>query len=324
MKLFSRGLLAAAAGLATLGLTAGLAAPVDAKPRHRVVWDFRDAIPDAIEQTLDPAWAPAGANDPNCKLTKEHPNPVVLLHATSTAKWAYSAGAPYLANQGYCVYTFNYGNITPLPTFPAQGLADIEASAREVSRHVDRILRQTGAKKVDLVGWSQGGGLLPHYYINFLGGDKKVDKAIGLAPGNHGTTGDMLVYVRYFVPPLGEVGYRIFEWLFPAFAQQAQYHELVEKVYGKGDTRPGPHYTTIVSKYDEIATPYTNQFLEEGPNVTNILLQEDCAKDLSEHLSINWNPRAWHHVKNALTPSEATPVPCVQVDPFYPGMSGGR
>lgn len=308
--------------LSCLGLFAG-SATAGAAPQHPVVWDFRAAIPGAIEQTLDPSWAPPGANDPDCEVTEEHPNPVVLLHATSTAKWAYSAGAPYLANQGFCVYTFNYGNITPMETFPLQGLADIEVSAREVSRHIDRIMAETGAEKVDLVGWSQGGGMLPHYYINFLGGDKKVDNVIGIAPGNHGTTGDMLVYVRYFLPPLGEIGYKVFEWLFPAFAQQAQYHELVEKVYGDGDTRPGPHYTTIVSKYDEIATPHTNQLLD-GPNVTNILLQDECAKDLSEHLSINFSPRTWHHVANALSPQNATPVPCVQVDPFYPGMSDGR
>ncbi|MHC3004134.1 esterase/lipase family protein [Gordonia metallireducens] len=291
--------------------------------KYPVSWDFRSAIPNVLNQTLDANWSPPGANDPSCKLTKERPNPVILLNATATTQWAYSAGAPYLANRGYCVYTFNYGNITPIPSFPIQGLGDIERSAREVSRNIDQIMRRTGAKKVDLVGWSQGGGLLPHYYIDFLGGDKKVDKVIGIAPGNHGSTGDMLTYVRYFIPPFGPVGYDIFKALFPAFAQQAQYSDLVRKVYGNGDTKPGPHYTTIVTKYDEIATPFTNGFLE-GDNVTNILLQDDCPVDLSEHLSIAFSERAWRHVRNALTPAEATRVPCFQVDPFYPGMSEGR
>lgn len=294
-----------------------------AAPKHPVQWDFRAAIPKAVEAIADPTWSPAGANDPNCKLTPERPNPVVLLNATMTAQWAYTAGAPFLANNGYCVFTFNYGNTTPFETFPIQGVGDIEKSAREVSRKIDAILAKTGAKKVDLVGWSQGGGLLPHYYINFLGGDKKVDKAIGIAPGNHGATGDMLTYVRYFAPPLGPWGYEVFASILPAIAQQAQYSDLVEKVYRDGDTRPGPHYTTIVSKYDEIATPFTNQFLE-GDNVTNILLQDECKVDLSEHLSINFSERTWLHVRNALTPSEAKPVPCFQVDPFYPGMSEGK
>ncbi|TYQ01580.1 UNVERIFIED_ORG: alpha/beta hydrolase family protein [Gordonia westfalica J30] len=308
---------------AATGLSGAGTAEAAPSKKYPVSWDFRSAIPNVLNQTLDANWSPPGANDPSCKLTKERPNPVILLNATATTQWAYSAGAPYLANRGYCVYTFNYGNITPIPSFPIQGLGDIERSAREVSRNIDQIMRRTGAKKVDLVGWSQGGGLLPHYYIDFLGGDKKVDKVIGIAPGNHGSTGDMLTYVRYFIPPFGPVGYDIFKALFPAFAQQAQYSDLVRKVYGNGDTKPGPHYTTIVTKYDEIATPFTNGFLE-GDNVTNILLQDDCPVDLSEHLSIAFSERAWRHVRNALTPAEATRVPCFQVDPFYPGMSEGR
>ncbi|MGW0359504.1 esterase/lipase family protein [Nocardia nova] len=275
---------------------AAMAPNAGAEPSYPVQWDFRAAIPAMLDQTLDAHWHPAGANDPNCRLTPQHPNPVVLLNATATTQWAYNAGAPYLADNGYCVYTFNYGNITPLPSSPVQGLADIRSSAEEVARQVDRILNQTGAHKVDLVGWSQGGGLLPHYYIDFLGGDTKVDKMIGLAPGNHGSTGDMLTYVRYFIPPFGEMAYQIFAALLPAFAQQTQYSDLVQQVYGNGDTRPGPHYTTIVSKYDEIATPYTNGFLD-GPNVTNILLQDGCPQDLSEHLAIAYSERAWRYVK---------------------------
>lgn len=309
--------------VAALLAVVGMAPNAAAAPNHPVEWDFRAAIPKMLDQTLDAQWHPAGANDPDCRLTPQRPNPVILLNATATTQWAYNAGAPYLANNGYCVYTFNYGNITPMPSFPVQGLADVRASAAEISRQIDRIMAQTGAEKVDLVGWSQGGGLLPHYYIDFLGGDTKVDKMIGIAPGNHGSTGDMLTYVRYFFPPFGEMGYQLVAALLPAFAQQTQYSELVQQVYGNGDTRPGPHYTTIVTKYDEIATPFTNGFLE-GANVTNILLQDGCPQDLSEHLAIAYSERAWRHVKNALTPSEAEPVPCMQVDPFYPGMSAGR
>ena len=86
-------------------------------------------------------------------------------------------------------------------------------------------------------------------------------------------------------------------------------------MYADGDPRPGPHYTTIVSKYDEVATPYTNQFLD-GPNVTNILLQDGCELDKSEHLSIGFSERTWMFVRNALAPKEAKPVPCFKVHPY--------
>ena len=37
-----------------------------------------------------------------------------------------------------------------------------------------------------MVGHSQG-GMMPRYYIKFLGGAGKVDDLVGLSPSNHGT-----------------------------------------------------------------------------------------------------------------------------------------
>lgn len=71
-----------------------------------------------------------------------------------------------------------------LPSFAYTG--DIRVSAKAVSGFVDRVLTATKSKRVDLIGWSQGGGPLPNYYITKLGGDKKVNKLIALAPSNHG------------------------------------------------------------------------------------------------------------------------------------------
>ena len=39
---------------------------------------------------------------------------------------------------------------------------------------------------MSLVGHSQG-GMMPRYYLKFLGGVGKVDDLVGLVPSNHGT-----------------------------------------------------------------------------------------------------------------------------------------
>jgi triacylglycerol esterase/lipase EstA (alpha/beta hydrolase family) len=57
---------------------------------------------------------------------------------------------------------------------------------RELGRFVDAVLGATGARKVSLVGHSQG-GMMPRWYVTFLGGASKVDDLVGLAPSNHGT-----------------------------------------------------------------------------------------------------------------------------------------
>ncbi len=43
-----------------------------------------------------------------------------------------------------------------------------------------------------MVGHSQG-GMMPRYYLKFLGGASKVDDLVGLAPSNHGTSNPLLL-----------------------------------------------------------------------------------------------------------------------------------
>ncbi len=69
------------------------------------------------------------------------------------------------------------------------------------------MLAATGAKKVDLVGHSQG-GMMPRYYIKNLGGASKVDTLVGLAPSNHGTTLEGLFTLAGYFPGAQFVGRR--------------------------------------------------------------------------------------------------------------------
>ena len=56
---------------------------------------------------------------------------------------------------------------------------------------VTQVLAATGAPKVDLLGHSQG-GMMPRYYLKFLGGAQYVNALVALAPSNYGTTLDGL------------------------------------------------------------------------------------------------------------------------------------
>ena len=137
---------------------------------------------------------------------------------------------------------------------------------------MDRVLEETGAPKVILIGHSQGGGILPVYYINNLDGADKVSQLIGIAPSNHGTDVDGLIGLQH-LPILGPLVAAVVNTFGQAFQQQALGYEFQQEVYGNGDTRPGVLYTTIASMNDEVVTPYTQQALD-GPNVTNIVLQD--------------------------------------------------
>lgn len=258
-----------------------------------------------------PDTPPPGANT-GCKPSAAHPYPVILTIGTllnMDDDWR--AAAPLLANHGYCVYTFNYGG--PTDGDPdVQATREITASARQLSAFVDRVLAETGAPKVDIVGHSQG-GMMPRYYIDSLGGAAKVNKLIGLAPSNYGTTVDGLTALAGALGQswLVNAGFNTFcvacteQFVGSPFLTALNHHPTV----------PGVRYTVIESRDDEVVTPYTNAFLPAAPNVTNITLQNQCPLDQSDHLEISYDPVALADVLNALDPSRPVRVPCLPVLP---------
>ncbi|WNG89900.1 lipase [Mycobacterium sp. ITM-2016-00317] len=279
-----------------------------------LVGGFADAVTGPLPVTyglLDgmalfrPTKSPAGANDPSVGVTPEKPLPIILLNSTViTQGMNWSVGAPVLANAGYKVYTFNYGNVTTNPNALIQSIGDIRNSGLELAAEIDRVLAETGAPQVILIGHSQGGGALPSYYINNLGGADKVSQLIGIGPGHHGTTFMGLVSLVLQLPVLRQLYIGISERFAPAFYQQSYGSPFVDEVYGNGDTRPGVRYTTISTAYDEVATPYTLQALD-GPNVTNIVLQHRYPGLLLGHLNMVTSPYTWSVVLEELAANPA-------------------
>jgi triacylglycerol esterase/lipase EstA (alpha/beta hydrolase family) len=243
----------------------------------------------------------AGANN-GCKPSSAHPYPVVLVIATLSdegSNWV--TGAPLLSNAGYCVYSFNYGE-TALSDFGRiDALGYIEKSAEELSSFVNQVLSKTKASKVDLVGHSQG-GMMPNYYLKFLGGAAKVNELIGLAPSNHGTTEDGLVTLLNafpFAPGLA----KLIEFIgAPSLIQQEAGGAFQTKLFSGGDTVAGVRYVVIETSHDEVVTPYTNAFLS-GSDVTNILLQNQCPTDPVEHIGMASDSPVWQNVLNQLSAS---------------------
>jgi triacylglycerol esterase/lipase EstA (alpha/beta hydrolase family) len=255
-----------------------------------------------------PDTPPAGSNDWSCQPSAAHPNPVVLVHGTAenmTYNW-YTL-SPLLANEGYCVFALNYGQDPETPTLGLPGASHpggvrpIAESAEELDAFVDRVLAATGAAEVDIVGHSQG-GMMPRYYTRFLGGAAEVDKLVGLAPSNHGSTLHGLNNIPG-VPELTALG------LGPSVMDQQPDSEFMQKLNEGGDTVPGVTYTVIATRYDEVVTPPESSFLD-GPNVTNIMLQDRCPLDLSEHMAISFDANALGHVLNALDPAHAETPTC--------------
>ncbi len=247
----------------------------------------------------------SGWNDFSCRPSAQHPRPVVLVHGTfanGTDNWL--DFAPYLEARGYCVFSFDYGML-PGETLIG-GLGPIADSAQQLSDFTDKVLAATHAAKVDMVGHSQG-GMMPRYYLKFLGGAAKVNALVALAPDNHGTTLDGLTKLLPYFPGASD----FLQAGLPGLADQVAGSDFQRTLNAGGDTVPGVHYTVISTIYDEVVTPYTTQALS-GPDVHNVVLQDLCAADISEHVAIGLTDHiAFHEAANALDPAHATQTTCL-------------
>jgi triacylglycerol esterase/lipase EstA (alpha/beta hydrolase family) len=294
-------LLAAGAALAATALFTSPAAQARTLP---VDYDFALG---ALAGFAHPQTPPPGA-DNGCQPSAAHPEPVILVNGTfANQDDNWQAASPLLANHGYCVFTFNYGG--PSASSIVQSTGDIATSAGQLGTFVTQVLGATGAAKVDLVGHSQG-GMMPRYYLKFGGGAAHVDKLVALAPSNHGTTlGGLTALVT-----AGLVNSAL-NPLCTACVQQEAGSPFLANLNAGGETVAGVSYTVIESRYDEVVTPYTSAFLS-GSGVTNILLQNQCPLDLTDHLEIAADPVALADVLNALDPAHPVRVPCLTVLPI--------
>ena len=265
----------------------------------------------SMYSTAHPGTNPPGANDFSCK-PKKGQNPVVLLPGTNSDAYAsWSMYTPQLRARGFCAFTANFNGLPWLSSFAYTG--DIRTTAKATSIFIDRVLRETGAQKVDIIGYSQGGGPLPNYYIQKLGGDKKVGKMIGIAPANHGVGGPAVS--KWINEALPDEAHASIEDIagsvhVASYPQQLASSQLMKELYHNGKvTRPGVQYINIEGKYDYVVAPYTNAFIRE-PGVKNITVQDTCPQDHATHVNFPYDTNVAQMVFNALDPDNAKPVKC--------------
>ncbi|MFT3661901.1 MAG: alpha/beta fold hydrolase [Gordonia sp. (in: high G+C Gram-positive bacteria)] len=239
----------------------------DAKP-YPVVTDAGAA---SVTGDLAPAEAsPPGADVQGCR--SDAP-PVVLLHGTAQnqmSAWQYLA--PTLANRGYCVHSLTYGQAS----WSAQvgGLGKRETSARQVAAFVDDVLAASGAKQIDLIGFSQGSAVA-QLFTQLPGRAAQVRNLIGLGPSNRG------------ISKVGSIADRL-----PARAP------------GENDWGPlhsDIRYLMIMTRHDEVATPYRHGFLPKRPNVRNVVVQDRCPNDRVGHLGLPYDSWVGGVVLNTLS-----------------------
>lgn len=104
------------------------------------------------------------------------PNPLLLVHGINDTRAIFQRMAPYLTQQGWCVYD--------LDLIPSNGELGLDELAGQVADYVAATF--AAEQPLDLVGFSMG-GLVSRYYIQRLGGINRVQRFITIASPHHGT-----------------------------------------------------------------------------------------------------------------------------------------
>jgi triacylglycerol lipase len=110
------------------------------------------------------------------------PRPVLMLYGLLSTRRTFEVLERRLRRDGYCVFSIKLGGL--LETFNSRG---IDECAERVREKVERLYaRFPDMGPLTIVGHSKG-GLIGRYYVNRLGGDRRVKAVITLGTPHSGT-----------------------------------------------------------------------------------------------------------------------------------------
>lgn len=103
-------------------------------------------------------------------------NPVVLVHGIDDTGAVFNKMAGFLREQGWVVHT--------LDMVPNNGEVGLERLAQQLSKYI--YINFSDQQPIDVVGFSMG-GIVSRYYIQRLGGIKRVQRFITISSPHNGT-----------------------------------------------------------------------------------------------------------------------------------------
>lgn len=265
-----------------LALSLGLVATTSTTAQAATTTQYREGnLATAVANFFaSPAYLP-GVNDWSCTPSPEHPEPVILEHATFVNFGSnFVKLAPRLLNEGYCVYAQNYG-MTLTSFGRVGGLGAVRSSVASFGAFVDRVRASTGSAKVDVVGHSQG-GLIAYAYVK-SGGASKIDDYVAWGGSQNGTTLNGIATLGSSLGLLGFAeGFAGFLQA-PGVTDQARGSAFMNAFLADPTVPAGPDYLTIQTRYDAVVTPYQTQSI---PGAENVVLQDLCATNPVGHVGL--------------------------------------
>jgi len=184
---------------------------------------------------------------------------------------------------------------------PDRSMGDIQVSAEYSVYGIREIHRRTG-RKVQILGWSQG-GTQPRWALRWWPDLRAmVDDYVGITPSAHGGRS-----VNVLCTPNCP----------PSFWQQRDGAEFEAAMNSGRETFPGIDYTVVWTHFEQVVTPAEHSTIA---GATNIATQDICPSNTGDHFALGtYDPVAYAVVLDALT--HAGPADPARIDRSVCGRS---
>ncbi len=182
-------------------------------------------------------------------------SPVLLLYGFGATRRTFSILERRLHHDGFTVFSINLGGV--LGTFNSRA---IEELAQFIDEKIEKLYKKYQFQgKLNIISHSKG-GLIGHYYVKRLGGDKRVKTLITLGTPHNGNPWALLA--MFSPAPL----------LFKSIRQMTPMSSFIKRLK-EGAFPKKVKMFSIYSK-DDFVCPYPCAVLDESVNVKNIELDE--------------------------------------------------
>ena len=165
------------------------------------------------------------------------------------------------------------GKQTSVVSLPDGGVGDLETQAKVVSTAAKALLTRTGAKSLDVIGYSAG-GVVARLYVQSDGGAPLTRRVVTLGSPFHGTD-------------LANLG-SLFGSVCPTACQQlTSASPLLASLNATPVSQLGPSFVSIYTTSDDVVLPPTSA-VEDGAR--NIAVQSVCTTSRVNHTGLPADP----------------------------------
>ncbi len=177
-------------------------------------------------------------------LETDNPNPVILVHGINDTINVFDTMSAYLTQLGWSVYRLNL--------VPNNGDLGLDKLAGQVAEYIEANFSHQ--QPLDLIGFSMG-GIVTRYYLQRLGGIKRVQHYISISAPNHGTV-------------IAQLSQR------PGCIQMCPHSSLLQDLNRDGEEMLREiNFTTIWTPFDLMIVPAKSSLMPVGKQIKlNIFL----------------------------------------------------